>query len=90
MYQFQIMVVFEFPNSNHQKFQNLLWNFYFSYDHNFGVSNSYSMEADCQEYSFSNMALVEEVDVTKLFAALSSQMTPQNNSLQEQFMQNDL
>jgi hypothetical protein len=48
------------------------------------------MEADCQEYSFSNMALVEEVDVTKLFAALSSQMTPQNNSLQEQFMQNDL
>jgi hypothetical protein len=39
------------------------------------------MEADCKDSSSTSMALVENVDITKLFATLSSQMTVQNNSI---------
>jgi hypothetical protein len=41
------------------------------------------MEADCKDSSSANMALAENVDITKLFATLSSQMTAQNYSIQE-------
>jgi hypothetical protein len=58
--------------------------------HNFGISEFHSMEADCEESSSANMASVDTFDITQLFAALSSQMMAQNNSIQEQIMQNDL
>jgi hypothetical protein len=43
-----------------------------------GISKFHPMEADCEDFSSANMALVENVDITKLFAALSSQITAQN------------
>jgi hypothetical protein len=58
--------------------------------HNFGDSNTHLMEANCKESSSANMASVENVDIIKLFAALSSQMTVQSNIIQEQIMRNDL
>jgi hypothetical protein len=36
------------------------------------------MEADCEDSSAAKLASVENVDITKLFAALSSQITAQN------------
>jgi hypothetical protein len=48
------------------------------------------MEADCEDSSSAKLASVENVDITKLFAALSSQITAQNYSIQEHIQRNDV
>jgi hypothetical protein len=58
--------------------------------HNFGKTQHYQMEADCQEDSLANMALAKAVDITQQFAALSSQITTQSNNIKEQITRNDL
>jgi hypothetical protein len=50
------------------------------------ISKNYFDNSPCSL----SMALVENVDITKLFAALSSQITAQNYSIQEHIKQNDL
>jgi hypothetical protein len=57
--------------------------------HNFENLQTFSMEADCKDTSSDPMASSENVSITKLFAALSSQITVQNGNLQSQIMQND-
>jgi glycyl-tRNA synthetase alpha subunit len=47
------------------------------------------MEADYKEPSSATMASSDNIDITKLFAALSSQIMVQNSNLQDQIMRND-
>jgi hypothetical protein len=81
--------IFQISNSSE------ISNYYFDFptcplSHNFRVSNIHPMEADCKDSTSANMASAENVDITKLFAALSSQMTAQNYSIQEHIKRNDL
>lgn len=48
------------------------------------------MESDYKESTLKSTNTQDKVDITQLFAMLSSQITSQNNHLQEQIMQNDL
>jgi hypothetical protein len=61
-----------------------------SLSHNLGISKFHPMEADCEDSSAAKLASVENVDITKLFAALSSQITAQNYSIQEHIQRNDV
>jgi hypothetical protein len=57
--------------------------------HNFGNLQTFPMEADYKETSSDTMTSLDNVDITKLFAALSSQITVQTGNLQDQIMRND-
>jgi hypothetical protein len=48
------------------------------------------MEDDCKDLSSPKMENSDAVNVTKIFAALLSQITSQNNNIQEQMWQNEL
>lgn len=63
---------------------------YTTHHHNFGSLSPPPMEADCQESSSATMASMEQVDINKLFTALSTQIMNQNSILQDQIKQNDL
>jgi hypothetical protein len=57
-----------------------------SSSHNLGISKFHSMEADYKEPSSATMASSDNIDITKLFAALSSQISVQKSNLQDQLM----
>jgi len=58
--------------------------------HIFLSGNLLTMESDYKESTLKSTNTQDKVDITQLFAMLSSQITSQNNHLQEQIMQNDL
>lgn len=58
--------------------------------HNLFSSTYFTMESDCEETNLKSNNTQETVDITRLFAQLSSQITSQTTRLQEQIMHNDL
>ena len=54
--------------------------------HNLELLSSYMMESDCKDYTTVSNPDSGQVDITKLFHQLSSQITPQYTQLREHFL----
>jgi hypothetical protein len=78
---------FEISNSQPFEISKTSSNFSSSnLSHNFENPQIHSMEAGYKEPSSTTMASSDNIDITKLFAALSSQISVQKSNLQDQLM----